>query len=789
MANIEIDGKKLEAREGAMVIEAADDAGIYIPRFCYHKKLSIAANCRMCLIEIEKVGKALPACATPVTDGMKVFTRSPKAIGAQKGVMEFLLINHPLDCPICDQGGECELQDIAMGYGSDVSAFSEGKRVVPTKDFGPLICGDMTRCIHCTRCVRFGEEIAGIKELGATGRGEHMEIGTFIKLSLSSEMSGNIIDLCPVGALTSKPFRFTARAWEIKQHATIAPHDCLGSNVLAHTFRNEVVRMVPRENDEINETWLSDRDRFSYEGLNSPERVTQPMVKTNGKWDVVSWDVALHKVVDGLSQVIKTSGAEQIGGIASPTMTLEELYLLQKLLRSIGSGNIDHRLSQQDFSDDAVVPVAPILGQSIQALEKNDAVLLVGSNIRHDQPIAGHRIRKAALQNGKIMCVNTLDYDFNFPVAEKIIASPATLPVELGAIVKALAEKTASPLPEGLEPLLANVTVEDVHNNIAAHLIAAKQAIILLGRDAFSHSKASALRALATQAAKLAGCDVGYLPDGANGAGAWLAGAVPHRGAGGSEWAERGKDLATMLRADLDAFVLMGVEPELDCTESQLALKAMQQAGFVVSLSAFVSDTVKDYADVILPIATFTETSGTFVSAEGRWQNFEGVVPPRGDARPAWKILRVLGNLFDCAGFEFVDSQQVSHEVRTILADTSLNNKMQWRCPESLNVGSVTYESIPDRRMYAGDSLVRRAVSLQAVEKSHDAVIRVNQSVAKKIGLENGQQAKATNNDTEILLPVMIDSRVPDGSVLMPAQLPGAVMQGVESGAVTLTRA
>ena len=789
MVNIEIDGKKLEVREGAMVIEAADDAGIYIPRFCYHKKLSIAANCRMCLIEVEKVGKALPACATPVTDGMKVFTRSAKAIAAQKGVMEFLLINHPLDCPICDQGGECELQDIAMGYGSDVSEFSEGKRVVPQKDFGPLICGDMTRCIHCTRCVRFGEEIAGIKELGATGRGEHMEIGTFVQMSLSSEMSGNIIDLCPVGALTSKPFRFTARAWEMKQYPTIAPHDCIGSNLLAHTFRKRVVRMVPRENEEINETWLSDRDRFSYEGLNSDQRLTAPMVKTDGKWETTDWDTALHRVVDGLSQVIKSNGADRVGAIASPTMTLEELYLLQKLMRAMGSGNIDHRLSQRDFSDDADVPLAPVLGQSIQQLEQNNAVLLVGSNIRHDQPIASHRLRKAALQDGAIMCVNALDHDFNFPLAEKRIASPAKLPLELAAIVKVLVAKTSAAMPEGLEALLADVVVEAAHENIAGRLLDAERAIILLGRDAIGHANASVLRALAAQAAKLAGCDLGYLPDGGNGTGAWLAGAVPHRGAGGSDCAVAGKDLAAMLRADLDAFVLMGVEPELDCAESQLALKAMQQAGFVVSLSAFISDAIKDYADVILPVSAFTETSGTFVNAEGRWQSFEGVVPPPGEARPGWKILRVLGNLFDCAGFEFMDSQQVASEIRTMVGDAALSNDMAWRCPELLSTGSADIEGIPDRRMYAGDSLVRRAKSLQEVDRAWHGVIRVNRAVAEKIGLENGQQAKASNSQAEVELPVMIDARVPDGSVVIPASLSGAAGQGEEPGSVTLTRA
>jgi NADH-quinone oxidoreductase subunit G len=795
MVSIEINGEKLEAREGAMVIEAADEAGIYIPRFCYHKKLSIAANCRMCLIEVEKVGKALPACATPITDGMKILTRSPKAIAAQKGVMEFLLINHPLDCPICDQGGECELQDIAMGYGSDESEYREAKRVVENKNFGPLIAGEMTRCIHCTRCVRFGEEIAGIKELGATGRGEHMEIGTYIEIALNSELSGNVIDLCPVGALTSKPFRFKARAWEIVQSESIAPHDCLGSNLYVHRFRHEVVRVVPRENEDINETWLSDRDRFSYEGLNSDERLTEPMIKVDDQWQVVDWEVALNRVVEGFRQIIDQQSAEQLGAIASPTATLEELYLLQKLMRKLGSGSVDHRLDQTDFSDQDDAPIFPWLGQSIVELEANDAVLLVGSNVCRDQPIAGLRLRKAALRGSRILCVNSIDYDFHFPIQAKRITSPAKIRVELAGIVKALAQQTAAELPVDLEVLLASINVEDVHLEMAQQLLEANTATILLGHEAIAHAQFADLRALTGYIAKLAGCRLGYLSDGGNGAGAWLAGAVPHRGPVGGEKnltcgkALSGKDLGAMLNDGMRGFLLLGIEPERDCIESKQALEAMKQAAFVVSLNAFCNEAAREYVDVLLPISSFTETSGTFVNAEGRWQGFEGVVEPRGEARPAWKVLRVLGNLFDCTGFDYLHSQEIRDELRTLTGNIVPDNTVPWRCPVALSADFQGIETIVDRPLYAGDCLVRRADSLQAVEQAYHAAIRVNHTLALQVGLTDGEQALVRRDDREVSLPVVIDERVPNNGALLPTGFFSDTATGAKSTAVTLSRA
>ena len=708
MVNIEIDGKKIQAREGSMVIEAADDAGITIPRFCYHKKLSIAANCRMCLVEVEKAAKPLPACATPVTDGMKVFTRSPKARAAQKGVMEFLLINHPLDCPICDQGGECELQDVAVTYGSDVSKYTESKRVVPNKDFGPLIADDMTRCIHCTRCVRFGIEIAGIYEMGATGRGEHMEIGTYVEHSLSSELSGNIIDLCPVGALTSKPFRFQARAWELVQRDSIAPHDCVGSNIHVHVKGEKVMRVVPRDNEEINETWLSDQDRFSYEGLNSDERAQQPMIKLDGEWRVTDWETALHRTVDGLKQF----GTDDIGALASPIATLEELYLLQKLMREIGCGNIDHRLAQTDFSDQDDAPAFPWLGQAIHDLESNDAVLLIGVDVRRDQPIIGHRLRKAALAGGKLCGVNPVDFAYNFP--QEALCSGGNMPQDLVAIAKALLAASGKTAPAGFDALAADVTVSSAHEKIADALLKGEASSVLLGQAAINDSRFAAIRSLANLIAGLSASRVGYLPAGGNGAGAWLAGTLPHRKAGGRPASVNGKNVAQMLDGGMQAYLLLHAEPEADCADAAKARAAMQKAQFVVSLTPFVGAETREYADVILPVTPFTETSGTFVNAEGRWQSFEGVVPPLGESRPAWKVLRVLGNLFNCDGFDYVESSEVLAEVSAKAGEITADNRMDWQCPASL--GTATEYRAP--AFYAGDGIVRRADSLQAVARA-----------------------------------------------------------------------
>ena len=712
MASIEIDGIKIEANDGSMLIEAADEAGIPIPRFCYHKKLSVAANCRMCLVDVEKAAKPLPACATPVTDGMIVHTRSNKAIEAQKGVMEFLLINHPLDCPICDQGGECDLQDLAMGYGESHSRYAENKRVVKNKDLGPLISTDMTRCIHCTRCVRFGDEVAGIKELGAVGRGEHMEIGTYVAKSVSSEMSGNVIDLCPVGALTSKPFRYAARQWEMGTQPSIAAHDCVGSNIDVHTRSNKVMRVVPRENESINETWISDRDRFAYEGLNAGDRIQQPKIKVSGKWETVTWEEALEFAAKGLQSVTGKNGPQSLASLISPSATTEEAFLLQKLTRALGSNNIDHRVRTLDFSNQEQLPVYPSLGQGIADLEIQDAVLLIGSNIRKDQPILGHRIRKAALDGANIMAINAYDYSFNFPLAQQAIVEPAAMKKELAGLVKVLAQRAGKSAPASLSEVVGSAATTDANTVMAKHLMEANNASIIIGINAAGHPEASVLSALASAAAELSGATLGYLSVGANSAGASLAGALPHRTAGGQIVGSAGANARSMFGADSKGFILLGLEPELDCVDGDTALQKLNDAEFVISLSSYVTDAIDSYANVVLPIATHTETSGTFVNVEGTWQSLNAAVKPLGGARPAWKVLRVLGNVLSLDGFDYMSSADVLDDVKQAAEGVTVSNAWQGELTASSSASGDMglYEDVAP---YSVDAVVRRATSLQ----------------------------------------------------------------------------
>ncbi|MDE2089607.1 MAG: NADH-quinone oxidoreductase subunit G, partial [Gammaproteobacteria bacterium] len=675
LVNLEIDGVPCKAPRGAMIIQVADEAGVTIPRFCYHKKLPIAANCRMCLVEVERAPKPLPACATPVAEGMKVHTRSPKALAAQRGVMEFLLINHPLDCPICDQGGECELQDLSMGFGRGVSRFTEKKRVVVDKNVGPLISTDLTRCIYCTRCIRFLQVIAGQKELGATGRGEHTQIGTYVERAITSEMSGNVIDVCPVGALTSKPFRYSARAWELTQHEGVAPHDSIGSNIHVHVRRGRVMRVVPRENEAINEMWISDRDRYSYQGLYSEDRLLAPMIKDRGVWREADWDEALEVVARGLRKLLETYGPAQLGTLVSPTATLEEMYLANTLVRGLGSDNIDHRLRQADFSDQDLAPVYPWLGQSIEDLERLDAALLVGSNIRHEQPIAAHRLRKAALCGARLMFVNPRDFELHFPVAEKIIADPAGMVHALAGVARALLDLTRGTPPESLKSLLASVQPGAAERAIAERLQSAGKATVLLGALAVAHPSLAALRALANVIAEASGATLGYLPEAANSAGGWIAGVLPHRAAAGRPADDAGLAARAMLEQPRRAYLLLGVEPEYDCWDAAAALEAVQGAEFVAALTPYVTDTLRDYADVLLPAALFAETSGTYVNAEGCWQSFSGAVAPPGDARPVWKVLRVLGNMLGLEGFDYLSSEQVRDELRGLAAGVNADTR------------------------------------------------------------------------------------------------------------------
>ncbi len=697
MVEIELDGQKVQVAEGSLVMQAAEKAGTYIPHFCYHKKLSIAANCRMCLVDIEKAPKPMPACATPVTQGMIVRTKSDKAIKAQQSVMEFLLINHPLDCPICDQGGECQLQDLAVGYGGSSSRYEEEKRTVPVKDVGPLISmQEMTRCIHCTRCVRFGQEVAGVMELGMIHRGEHSEITTVLNDTVDSELSGNMIDVCPVGALTSKPFRYSARTWELSRRKSVSPHDSTGANLVVQVKNHTVMRVVPLENEAVNECWIADRDRFSYEALNGPERLTAPMLKQGGDWKTVDWQTALEYVANGLKQIHADHGAQSIGTLASPHSTLEELYLAGTLMRGLGSGNIDYRLRNAEFAPHEGVRH---LGTSIASLSQLQRVLVVGSNLRKDHPLFAQRIRQAVRKGGSLSAMNSVAYDWAMPVANTLL-SPA------GSWVQVLADVAAAVAAEkGVASPTAG-TVTDVAKAIAKSLLGGERKAILLGNAAAHHASAASLLALANWLGAQTGATVGYLTEAANTVGAQLAGALPDAG---------GLDAGQMLSGSLKAAVLLNTEPEFDAAGGARAMAALNTAQMVVTLSPFKANL--SFSDVLLPIAPFTETAGTFVNAEGRVQSFHGVVRPLGETRPAWKVLRVLGSMLGLPGF---DAETVE-DVRALAlpADVSslLSNATQAAIDLSARGGEPCTGAI-----YQLDSLVRRAPSLQLTADARHAV-------------------------------------------------------------------
>ncbi len=699
---ITVDGVPMKARKGEMLIRVTDANDIYVPRFCYHEKLPVAAKCRMCLVEVEKAPKPLPACATPVMDGMVVHTRSPKAIAAQKSVMEFLLINHPLDCPICDQGGECELQDLAMGYGRDISRFHERKRVVKDKNLGSLISTDMTRCIHCTRCVRFGQDIAGFPELGTTGRGEHNEIGTYVEKSVDHELSGNIIDLCPVGALNSKPFRFRARAWEMTQVPLVSPHDGLGTNTYGHVLRGKLMRVVPRQNDAINECWISDRDRFSYEGIYSADRLLKPMVRTrDGSWRECDWQTALEAAASGL----KAAPADRLGVLAGASGTVEEYALLQQLAAGLGTGNIDHRLRQVDFSGDAADPAIPSLGGSIAEVDSLQALLVVGSNLRRELPVLAHRVRKAATAGARIWFLNPAEFEYLFPVAGQLVVAPDAQLAEINALLSA-----AGAAPVGG----AAATVTDQHRAMVEQLRTASRTAIWLGALALRHPQYAVLRAAVQALASATGAAVGVLAEGGNAVGAHLAGVLPHRAAGGVVRARAGLDARAMLSASLEAYLLWDMEPGADTLQPQ-AMETLRGATYVVAATPFVTDELKAVAHVLLPIGTFAETSGTYVNLEGQWQSFAGAAQPVGEARPGWKLLRVLGNLLGLDGFSEQSSEEVRDALRLLIEKTAAPVITSNAAVVAAATSTVTVVDVP---LYQGDAIVRRASALQRTREA-----------------------------------------------------------------------
>lgn len=780
MLEIELDGKLMEVPEGSTIMDAAHQAGTYVPHFCYHKKLSIAANCRMCLVQVEKAPKPLPACATPVTNGMKVWTHSDAAVTAQKGVMEFLLINHPLDCPICDQGGECQLQDLAVGYGGSDSRYAEDKRVVANKNLGPLISTDMTRCIHCTRCVRFGQEIAGVMELGMIGRGEHSEIITFVGKTVDSELSGNAIDLCPVGALTSKPFRYSARTWELTRKPSVSPHCGLGSNLTLQVKQNRVMRALPRDNEAVNECWISDKDRFSYEALNSDKRLAKPMLKRDGRWQDVEWPVALEFVAKELQRIKIAHGAEAIGALATPHQTLEELHLLQKLLRSFGSGNVDFRLRQTDFSADGKRAGVPWLGMSITDFAQLDRVLVIGSTLRKDHPLLAHRLRQATKKKTELSIIHAVDDDLLMRVANKAIVQPALLPQVLAQVVKAAAEIKGVAVPEAVRSAVNDVKVADAAQRIAVSLAAGQKSGVFLGNFAEQHAQAATLQALAQALAQILGCPFGILGAAANSVGGYVAGCVP-------TGKLVGKNARQMIEAPLKAYLLLGVEAELDCANPQAAVTAMKQAELVVALSPFQHGAT-EYANVLLPIAPFTETAGTFVSTEGRVQSFNGVVKPLGETRPAWKVLRVLGNLLGLSGFEHDGADDAQHEALHGKAEIfNKNNNLQITIAALPNAANCITR-IAEVPIYAADALARRASSLQKTRDAQAPVALMTRTLADQLGLREGDALRVVQDGGTTVLPYGIDDKLPANCVRLAAACDETAMLGTSDEPLTLER-
>ncbi|CAB3647990.1 NADH-quinone oxidoreductase subunit G [Achromobacter sp. K91] len=775
MVELTVDGNKVEVPEGSMVMHAAQKVGLYVPHFCYHKKLSIAANCRMCLVEVEKAPKALPACATPVTNGMVVHTCSEKARAAQKSVMEFLLINHPLDCPICDQGGECQLQDLAVGYGGSSSRYQEEKRVVFHKDLGPLVSAEeMSRCIHCTRCVRFGQEIAGVMELGMLGRGEHSEITTFVGRSIESELSGNMIDICPVGALTSKPFRYSARTWELARRRSVSPHDSLGANLVVQVKGDRVMRVVPFEDEAVNECWISDRDRFSYEGLNSEDRLSAPMIKgTDGKWQEASWSDALAAVAQGLSRVRDSFGAGQIGALASEYATTEEYALLGRLVRALGSENIDFRLRQTDAAFDAALTGAPWLGMPIAELDNLDRVLVVGSFLRKDHPLMAQRLRQAAKRGTQILMVDSAADDPLMPVAARITVAPSELARALAEVAVALAQAKEQAVPAEF----ASVTPGENAKLIAASLASGANTAVLMGNLAVASAQASTLAANGRAVAELAGGKFGFLTSGGNTVGGYLAGAIPGKG---------GKNAAAMLAEPLKAYVVLHAEPLLDADNGQQAIAALRGAQFAVALTPYRS-AAAEWADVMLPVSPFTETSGTYVNAQGLAQSFKGTVTPFGQTRPGWKVLRVLGNVLHLAGFDDETSESVRDAVLAGGIEGRLSNEI--KAPLGLGQAASGLERVADVPIYRTDAMVRRSEPLQAAPASKKPAAAMNGRTLTSLGLTAGVKVRVSSGQGAVELETVQDDAVADRAVRISAAFENTAALGGAFGQISVERA
>lgn len=772
MVEIELDGKVVEVPQGSTVMHAANKLGTHIPHFCYHKKLSIAANCRMCLVEVEKAPKPLPACATPVTQGMKVFTHSAKAVDAQRSVMEFLLINHPLDCPICDQGGECQLQDLAVGYGKSNSRYEEEKRVVFHKNVGPLISmQEMSRCIHCTRCVRFGQEVAGVMELGMVNRGEHSEITTFAGQTIDSELSGNMIDLCPVGALTSKPFRYAARTWELGRKRSVSPHDSLGANTTIQTKANKVMRVVALDNDAINECWISDRDRFAYEGLNSPDRITTPMVKQGGQWLETDWESAMDYVARSLKTISSESGPDAVAALAHPISSTEELHLLQKMIRGLGSNQVETRLRQTDIRGSASAST-PWLGMSIGKLSELDRVLVLGSFLRKEQPLIAARLRTAAKRGLQVLRMDAGGDDWLIP-ATAMAAAPSAWINTLSEVVLAVAKAKSVSAPAGTP----NVSVSAAAQKIADSLLSGTSSAVLLGSAAIAHPQASDLHVLAQFIAEHTGATLGFLPIGGNAVGASLVNA-------------NGVGVESVLSGDRRAVILMNIEPDADLPNPAQARAALAKANTVIALSAYQSKDLLEVADVILPISTFTETVSTFVNAEGRIQTIQPAVKPLGDSRPAWKVLRVLGGLLDLEGFLYNMPEEVLGEALPENYCTKLGNQsVATSLTNSNTIPSAGLERLADVGIYAGDQIVRRASALQLTRDARRTnQLGLGQVIFTELGLKEGDAVRVTQGSHSVELPATLEANLATGTVRISAGTVASAQLGSMFGPVTVSR-
>ena len=765
MVNIEVDGIAMEVPKNSMIIEATDKAGISVPRFCYHSKLSIAANCRMCLVDVEKAPKPMPACATPVMDGMKVYTHSRRAIDAQHGVMEFLLINHPLDCPICDQGGECELQDQAIGYGRSVSRFVERKRVVTDHDIGSLVQTDLTRCIQCTRCVRFLDEIAGTSELGMFGRGDRSSIGASIEQGVDSELSGNIIDLCPVGALTNKPFRYSARAWEMIAKPSISVHDGVGSNLWCHTRRGSIMRTVPKENESTNETWLADRDRYSHFGLETEDRVLEPMIKFDGKWQTVSWEEGIRATVKALRSAVTSHGGDQLGVLMSPSVSTEEYYLAQRLVRGLDCHNIDTRLREQDFSDDKSRHHGAAFATPMADIDNADVILLVGSNIRHEAPLLGQRVRKAWRNGAKISAVNPVDWNFNFALVNPLITAPQNMVTELALVAKAVSAITGKELSAALLSICNQLQPGQDHEAIAKQLTGEGNKMLLLGQTALAHGQAASLRSLSGWISTATGTVMNIVTHGGNATGAALAGALPCQGPGGRE-IDAGLNARDMLATSLKSYLLWDIEPRFDAANPALALEALSSAEHVVAVAAFAGEGLRSFADIILPLAPMAESEGLFYSLDGQSFDVEPAVKASGLSKPGWKILRQLGHALELEGFGQVDRSGLQQEM---LAEIGNVDKSAARneADETAQIASQKPEGlyrVGEVAMYSVDALCRRSEVLQQTAHAQNDFVGLNAEDAARLALSDGQQANVGQSGAYVPLPVRICRELPAGA-------------------------